>query len=284
MPRKQFLSSHNNNNYQNHATNQSDTYCRFCKRSVNVWCCILLMLCATFTAMNLYIQLLANASATGNANANADAYFHSNSNHWNCNPQQLVANEGGKKEAEQQQEETMVIRGQPNLLVAETKPDDLLHVPLVVDPCEVQYQQTVVQTRTPGLTEEDMQRSRAFRGNEWRLSNLARKLNHQIHSSSSSSNGTTRSTTKHPQPVTAIVSGGSISLGHGVVKGLRYSDRLEHWLNTHYTIPPNTETQQDGNGKSNSNSKTPRHTVLNKGSHGADVSIRTITVSLSVFL
>jgi hypothetical protein len=66
------------------------------------------------------------------------------------------------------------------------------------DLCEAEYQR-VARDRTPGLTKDDLERSRALMGNRHRLAGLARKLQQRI------------------EPVTAVICGGSISIGHGVV-------------------------------------------------------------------
>jgi hypothetical protein len=96
---------------------------------------------------------------------------------------------------------------------------------------------------TPGWTPDDMERSRALVGNRHRLALLAEKL------------------TASKQPILGVVCGGSISLGHGVAPtNMRYSDRLEVWLNDRFPLTNQTEN----NGI--------HHQVLNRGSHGADVS------------
>ena len=105
------------------------------------------------------------------------------------------------------------------------------------DKCQDEYAR-ITAHRTPGLTQEDLKRSFVYSGNRQRLALLYKKLE------------------ARQQPVTAVVAGGSISLGHGVEPGLRYSDRLATWMNEMYPL-----------------SKSPHHQVLNKGSHGADVSI-----------
>ena len=56
-------------------------------------------------------------------------------------------------------------------------------------------------------------------------------------------------------PVAALVLGGSITLGHGVMPQYRYSNRLQDWMNTMYPLPSNSQN----------------HTVLNKGTHGGNV-------------
>jgi hypothetical protein len=117
--------------------------------------------------------------------------------------------------------------------------------------CEAEYQR-VTTNRTKGLTDEDLKRSWTNTGNRYRLSTLAKSLTDM---------------TRNPRPIKAVVSGGSISLGHGTKSGLRYSDRLEAWLNDQFPIPVTM-------GK---------HQVFNKGSHGADVSLTGFLELLCVF-
>jgi hypothetical protein len=102
------------------------------------------------------------------------------------------------------------------------------------DLCWTEYQR-VTQDRTQGLTVENLRRSRAWIGNEHRLQKVASSM--------------------ATKPMTVLVAGGSISLGHGIFpNNMRYSDQLQVWLNENYPL--------DGND---------HHTVLNKGSHGADM-------------
>jgi hypothetical protein len=102
------------------------------------------------------------------------------------------------------------------------------------DLCWTEYQR-VNQNRTRGLTVENLRRSRAWIGNEHRLQKVASSM--------------------PTKPMTVLVAGGSISLGHGIFPTkMRYSDQLELWLNEHYPL-----------GGNNS------HKVLNMGSHGADM-------------
>ncbi|CAB9500066.1 expressed unknown protein [Seminavis robusta] len=111
--------------------------------------------------------------------------------------------------------------------------------PPLEDPCDVEYKR-VTADRTQGLTKEDLKRSWTNTGNRQRLAQLGETLN---------------AMKRKPRPIKGVVSGGSISLGHGAEAGLRYSDRLEKWFNDKYPIP-------EGEG---------RHQILNKGSHGADI-------------
>jgi hypothetical protein len=122
--------------------------------------------------------------------------------------------------------------------------------PVEHDACMVEYQRVTAQ-RTRGLTAEDLERSRALMGNRYRLAQVARSLQHR------------------QRPITVAVCGGSISLGHGVHPGnLRYSDRLEVWLNEQFPIATSSmPVAAEG-------AQQPAHKVYNKGSHGADVSLR----------
>ena len=140
------------------------------------------------------------------------------------------------------------------------------------DTCQAEYDRATVD-RTPGLTLDDLERSRALVGNRHRLATLAETLR------------------AGDKPLLAVVCGGSITLGHGVVPyvypcvcvffiiiggmvfisqsallnsfffylffrpTMRYSDRLKVWLNDKYPLK---------SGRT--------HEVLNRGAHGADVS------------
>ena len=112
-----------------------------------------------------------------------------------------------------------------------------------IDNCRKEYEQAN-SNRTRGLTSEDLEHSRALIGNRHRLAVLANKL------------------VVRKRPVTAVVCGGSISLGHGLQDGgkRRYSHRLQEWLNAAYPLPQ----LQD-------KTTTQKHHVLNHGSHGADI-------------
>lgn len=111
--------------------------------------------------------------------------------------------------------------------------------------CTAEYQRVMVnQGATPGLTQEDFRRSRAWVGNEQRLANIARKLQNRS------------------KPVNAVVCGGSISIGHGVEPQFgRYSHRLEEWLNELYPLNLHHRIE----------TKKTNHKVFNRGSHGADI-------------
>ncbi len=102
-----------------------------------------------------------------------------------------------------------------------------------IDPCMEEYKR-LVSDRTPGLTTEDMLRSRTYIGNRHRLATLASKF--------------------EVAPINAVVCGGSISLGHGVKT--TYANRLQEWLNGRFPVSSGNEN----------------HKVINKGTHGADVS------------
>jgi hypothetical protein len=116
--------------------------------------------------------------------------------------------------------------------------------------------------RVPGLSEEDYERSVAHVGNRFRLAHFVNKL---IQSSSRTVMGENHNlAAENSGPVTVVVCGGSISLGHGVNPGVaRYSNLLEGWLNLAYPI---------FKSNTSSNENESRHRVYNRGSHGADVS------------
>ncbi len=112
--------------------------------------------------------------------------------------------------------------------------------------CQAEYNRIVSQ-QTPGLTPQDLLRSRALIGNQYRLEKLMEKLS------------------SRERPVVVVVAGGSISLGHGLANPdqHRYSNRLENWMNEMYPLPPEPKTDQDNNAQQ-------RHKVINVASHGAD--------------
>jgi hypothetical protein len=108
--------------------------------------------------------------------------------------------------------------------------------------------------RVPGLTVDDFERSIAHVGNRYRLARFAHKL---VQSSSNSLVRSNQSIDGGGSPVSVVVCGGSISLGHGVTpNAARYSDQLEVWLNAAFPV---------------STGKSLKHQVFNRGSHGADV-------------
>ena len=91
------------------------------------------------------------------------------------------------------------------------------------DECQAAYDR-VAASFTPGLSAESLRRSRAWIGNQQRFRNLARNLT-------------------AGKDVHVVTFGGSITLGHGVVKIPRnatgfesgpYHRFLESWLNDHY--------------------------------------------------
>jgi hypothetical protein len=111
----------------------------------------------------------------------------------------------------------------------------------------------------PGLSDEDFERSIANVGNRQRLARFASKL---IQSSSPSISKIKNVSEESDGPVTVVVCGGSISVGHGVhpVES-RYSNFLEEWLNAAYPVYDSTPNQE-----------VAKHRVYNSAYHGADVS------------
>ena len=103
---------------------------------------------------------------------------------------------------------------------------------LPTDTCQVEYDRLTA-GRLP-LSHHELRRSRSNWGNTARLQRLVQKLSRR-------------------EPTTGVVFGGSITVGHG--SKIKYSDLLEEWMNEKYKVE---------RGK--------KHVVLNKGSHGADVS------------
>ena len=126
-------------------------------------------------------------------------------------------------------------------------------IPSTIDPCQFEYER-MTSNQTRGLTLEDYRKSWSHVGSRKRLAKLVHKLQEQR------------------EPILAVVSGGSISLGHGVVKGLRYSDRLEHWMNDKFPLAQ-SQSQPQPQPQKHQLKQLQRHKVLNKGSHGADVRI-----------
>ncbi len=132
----------------------------------------------------------------------------------------------------------------------------------------------------PGLTPDDYERSIAHVGNRYRIAAFVQKL---IQSTAVSHN--------HQSPVTAVVCGGSITMGHGLEpQSSRYSDSLEMWMNEVYPTPLNNN---DSNNTHPTTAFNPaaqstyeynygdqypdRHRVYFRGGHGANV--RTSRVS-----
>lgn len=117
------------------------------------------------------------------------------------------------------------------------------------DKCQAEYDRVNVD-RTPGLSTESIQRSRAWIGNRQRLDNLARNLT-------------------SGSDVHVVTFGGSVTLGHGVEKNTTegyvsgpYGDLLEGWLNKMYG--GGDEAGSDGE-------QQQRHKVFNMAAHGADI-------------
>ncbi len=120
--------------------------------------------------------------------------------------------------------------------------------------CQAEYDR-IVSHQTPGLTTQDLLRSRALIGNQYRLERVMESLS------------------SRERPVVAVVAGGSISLGHGLANDQhRYSNRLENWMNEMYPLSPeeSTTNQDNKKKKKNNNKEQQRHTVVNVASHGAD--------------
>ena len=101
--------------------------------------------------------------------------------------------------------------------------------------CQAEYDR-ISSNRTPGITTQDLLRSKAWIGNQYRLNKAINTLSDK------------------KRPFVAVVAGGSISLGHGTLSELKYSERLEGWLNEMYPL-------------SNNN----KHQVINVAAHGADM-------------
>jgi hypothetical protein len=168
--------------------------------------------------------------------------------------------------------------------------------------CWENYQRAIAD-RLMGITDEDVLRSKTFFGNRYRISVLANVLGMDTISNSNNNTIPHKAVSAAKRPVKAIVCGGSISLGHGVK--VRYSDRLQDWLNDKFPVSDSFHTtrakattsiaaaaaaaveaaqsddsREDGSDSDSDSDKTkdaeepyPRHhIVLNKGSHGADVS------------
>ena len=115
--------------------------------------------------------------------------------------------------------------------------------------------QRVTADRTAGLTADDFVRSRAVVGNRQRLARVAHRLINKN------------------EPIHMVVCGGSISIGHGVYpETLRYSARLQEWLNHYFPLSEQTESHQ-------------KYLVTSMAAHGADVCEKDILqMNLSVNL
>ena len=151
----------------------------------------------------------------------------------------------------------------------------------------------------PGLTEEDYERSMAHVGNRYRIATFVQKLirstKRSIDNNETTDSTSTGTSNNNPnqnnKPVTVVVCGGSITMGHGVEpQSARYSDALEDWLNEAYPVAvdnsTNTkESNQPGRNDGNynySNEYPNRHRVFMRGGHGANV--RTLPGDIFLFL
>lgn len=112
----------------------------------------------------------------------------------------------------------------------------------VTSSCQVEYDR-ITAKQIPGITNQDLRRSQAWLGNQYRLTQTMEALS------------------SRQRPVVAVVAGGSISLGHGVTPdSVRYAERLEGWMNEMYPL-------RNNNMSNNHNS----HKVINVAAHGADM-------------
>eukprot|EP00584_Thalassiosira_punctigera_P018826 CAMPEP_0172566282 /NCGR_PEP_ID=MMETSP1067-20121228/111285_1 /TAXON_ID=265564 ORGANISM="Thalassiosira punctigera, Strain Tpunct2005C2" /NCGR_SAMPLE_ID=MMETSP1067 /ASSEMBLY_ACC=CAM_ASM_000444 /LENGTH=360 /DNA_ID=CAMNT_0013357353 /DNA_START=33 /DNA_END=1111 /DNA_ORIENTATION=- len=110
--------------------------------------------------------------------------------------------------------------------------------------CQAEYDR-VTAGQTPGLTNQDLRRSQAWIGNQYRLVRTMEVLS------------------SRRRPVVAVVAGGSISLGHGVRQNsARYAERLEGWMNEMYPLQRDERTSDDNRSG---------HRVINVSAHGADM-------------
>jgi hypothetical protein len=157
--------------------------------------------------------------------------------------------------------------------------------------CRKEFRQMTVgqPDHVPGLTSEDYERSIAHVGNRYRIAMFVQKLiqstipivtDTNTTSNSSDSKNYMNSATqnnKNNKPVTVIVCGGSITMGHGVEpQSGRYSDALEGWLNTVYPVAIDkndpTTTKAPNDAEYNYRNDYPnRHRVFMRGGHGANV-------------
>lgn len=110
--------------------------------------------------------------------------------------------------------------------------------------CRAEYDRNS-SNQTAGLTETDLLRSRAWMGNQYRLHSAISTL------------------ARRQRPFTAVVAGGSISLGHGTFSEFRYGERLADWMNDMYPLP--------NNNRQNQQRHTNKHQVINVAAHGADM-------------
>jgi len=108
-------------------------------------------------------------------------------------------------------------------------------VPENTNKCDKEFRRLTAENRH-NLTLEDFRRSRAWVGNEKRFSKLFQKLSAKTN------------------PVSAVVYGGSISMGHGLSDGsLKYLNELEKWMNTNFPL------------------QSAKHKVYSRAGHGADM-------------
>eukprot|EP00980_Cylindrotheca_fusiformis_P005627 scaffold1184_cov132-Cylindrotheca_fusiformis.AAC.48 len=107
--------------------------------------------------------------------------------------------------------------------------------PDTVSRCDEEFERLTL-NHTHNLSTEDIRRSRAWVGNERRLAKVVDKLS------------------ARKMPISVVVYGGSISMGHGLANGsLKYLNEFEKWLNEYFPI---------------SNSE---HKVYSRAGHGADM-------------
>jgi hypothetical protein len=101
--------------------------------------------------------------------------------------------------------------------------------------CEEEFQRLTLH-HTHNLTTEDLRRSRAWVGSEKRLAKFVDKLSAKR------------------KPVSVVVYGGSISMGHGLAdNSLKYLDEFEKWLNEYFPL------------------RSSKHKVYSRAGHGADM-------------
>ena len=113
--------------------------------------------------------------------------------------------------------------------------------------CQVEYNR-ITKTQTPGITKQDLRRSQAWIGNQYRLTQTMKALS------------------SRQRPVNVVVAGGSISLGHGVTPtNARYAERLKKWMNDMYPLQNNDSMNH------NDQNHIKEHKVINVAAHGADM-------------
>ena len=106
----------------------------------------------------------------------------------------------------------------------------------ITSPCQLEYDR-ITSNRTLGLTEQDLLRSRAWMGNQYRVNLAIDTLN------------------QRRRPMLAVVAGGSISLGHGTYNMYRYGEQFQNWMNEKYPL----------------HNPRDKHQVINVAAHGADM-------------